>query len=256
MSKFKYLCKFLNFEFNFRSNIQTNVKDTNKVVDYVVDDISPYHWTPDMRKYYNTVSKKEARFSVDRLKNTMSNGKHLWRVEGCSPLIVKNRNTVCFHCGQYGHQEKHCRVTKCYMCGNDGHKVKYCPHRKCLTVGLIFFKFQFHIFFYKCGMTTPSSYVAKCAKCADRKPRSCPRCKFLGHSLIDCTDHWRRFHNVTVLQRIDKPSGQVYKDCANLWCCNCGRKGLNLTQDILFIYKINFRSRSRAVLEKLRQQLF
>ncbi|KAK6637289.1 hypothetical protein RUM44_007703 [Polyplax serrata] len=175
-------------------------------------DISPDHWTSDMKRFYNEDCGDED-FSVEELQSKMDRKPHLWKISQKDYLYNgKGRYINCRRCNQPGHNASDCTEpsfgNKCHMCALSGHTINNCPKAVCLN----------------CGNQT-KKYDICCFKCRKQNGLTCMRCGMKGHLWVECPDHWRLFHLTTKSTQIVVPSVSVNKDPEYLWCCNCSQRG-------------------------------
>ena len=117
------------------------------------------------------------------------------------------------------------RPMVCHMCGIQAHTSENCSESKCL----------------RCGLSNSSYSHTGCIHCRRMINSNCFLCGGKGHAKSNCPDYWRRFHATVSGPEgaVQRPVGGVdksHKPLAEIWCCNCGRRGHYLHQCRAYSY--------------------
>lgn len=102
--------------------------------------------------------------------------------------------TICFSCGEMGHEVNKCSKTSgdvCGLCGSEGHARLHCPYMLCSA----------------CGRSGHRTSCCKEKKDPDRM-RMCRTCPTGMHSTAECPRIWRRYKC-----RDKAVRRNVYKSC-------------------------------------------
>lgn len=169
----------------------------------------------EMRTFYNS-SRGQENFDVNELQRSMSKDPRKWAIldEDLMPCPAKKQrtrfwNVKCNNCHKDGHLRYNCpsprRPACCYMCGKQGHTEFRCSEKMCLTCG-----------------KRQNTFRNTCEHC---RVLYCTMCNSAGHELKQCPDLWRRYHQITDMNKAPQNVSNVMKPSRLLYCCNCTKRG-------------------------------
>ncbi|XP_015114761.1 uncharacterized protein LOC107039577 isoform X1 [Diachasma alloeum] len=166
-----------------------------------------------LRDFYNEPRGGDIMRDIREIQNDMPKNPSRWMVldSDIYPLHRK-KHSVCSICQREGHVRSRCpnrpRAPTCHICGVVGHSEPRCPeNKKCISCGK---KYS------TCRTTCEHCIRLRCSQCSGR-----------GHTLANCPDNWRKYHQTTSGTAVNIPpdAGAILKPPNELSCCNCTRRG-------------------------------
>ncbi|XP_015114762.1 uncharacterized protein LOC107039577 isoform X2 [Diachasma alloeum] len=165
-----------------------------------------------LRDFYNEPRGGDIMRDIREIQNDMPKNPSRWMVldSDIYPLHRK-KHSVCSICQREGHVRSRCpnrpRAPTCHICGVVGHSEPRCPeNKKCISCGK---KYS------TCRTTCEHCIRLRCSQCSGR-----------GHTLANCPDNWRKYHQTTTGESVSITSIRLaMKSPSQLVCCHCIQRG-------------------------------